>query len=65
MSLPRGLEVKTFDQPLLVVALAEFFEPFGQLHQGFEMPHPQELLLQSAEEASDRAVASGLAHEGR
>jgi hypothetical protein len=31
VSLPRGLEVEPFDEPLFVVALAEFFERFGQL----------------------------------
>jgi hypothetical protein len=30
MSLPRGLEMEPFDQPLFVVALAEFFERFGE-----------------------------------
>ena len=29
VSLPRGLEVEPFDQPLLVVALAKFLEYFG------------------------------------
>ena len=65
MSLPPGLEVQPFHQPLLVVALAEFFEHFGQLLHGLEMAHPQELLLQSAEEAFDAAVALWLADEGR
>jgi hypothetical protein len=41
VSLPRGLEVEPFDQPLFVVALAEFFERFGQFFQGFEVPHPE------------------------
>jgi len=65
MSLPRGLEVEAFDQPLLVVALAEFFERFGQLLQGLEMPHPEKLLLESAEDTFDTAVAFRLADEGR
>ena len=41
MSLPRGLEVEAFDQPLLVVALAELFERSGQFFQGVEIPHPE------------------------
>jgi hypothetical protein len=41
VSLPRGLEAEPFDQPLFVVALAEFFERFGQFFQGFEVPHPE------------------------
>ncbi|MFZ5929416.1 MAG: hypothetical protein ACOYX1_18440 [Acidobacteriota bacterium] len=30
VSLPRGLEVEPFDQPVLVAALAELFERFGK-----------------------------------
>ena len=65
MSLPRGLEVEPFHPPLLVVALAELFEGFGQFFQGLEMPHPEKLLLESAEETFDAAVAFGLTDEGR
>jgi|GEM_PF-2761506 hypothetical protein len=65
MGLPRGLEMEPFDQPLFVVALAEFFERFGQFFQSFEVPYPQELFLESAEEAFDAGVAFGFANEGR
>jgi hypothetical protein len=65
VSLPRGLEAEPFDQPLVVVALAKFFERFGQLLQRFEVPHPEKLLLEGAEEAFDAAVAFRLADEGR
>ncbi len=65
VSLPRGLEVEPFDQPLFVVALAEFFERFGEFFQGFEVPHPEKLLFEGAEEAFDATVAFRLADEGR
>ena len=65
MSLPRGLEVEPFDQSLFVVALAEFFQRFGQLLQSREVPHPEKLFLEGAEEAFDAAVAFRLADEGR
>ncbi len=55
MGLPRGLEAKPFDQPQVVVALAKFFERFGQLFDGLEVAHPEKLLLEGAEEAFDRA----------
>ncbi|GIU75937.1 MAG: hypothetical protein KatS3mg004_3024 [Bryobacteraceae bacterium] len=46
MSLSRRLEVEAFDQPLLFVSLAEFFERFGQFLQGREVPHPENLFLE-------------------
>ncbi len=65
MGPPRGLEAEPFNQPVLVGAPAEFFKRFGRLLEGLEVPHLQQLLLESAEEAFDTAVAFELACEGR
>jgi len=45
LSPPRGLEMELFHQPLLVVAVAEFSQSFGQLHHHVKAPRGQELLL--------------------
>ena len=39
MSLLRGQKVKPLDQPVLVMALAEFSERFSQLFERVEVPH--------------------------
>lgn len=59
MSVPRGLEADPFDQPLVAVALAEFFERFNQILQSFEVPHTETFLPESAEETFDAPVAFG------
>ncbi len=65
MSLPRGLEMKPLDQPVVVVALAEFLESRSQLFHGLEVTHPEQLLFEISEEAFDAPVAFRLAHERR
>ena len=56
-SLPRGLESEPFQQPVVVVPLAEFLKRLGQLLQRGEVSHPKQLFLEGAEESLDAAVA--------
>lgn len=56
MSLPLGLEMGPFDQPVIVVALAEFPERLGDFLQCFEVAHLDEMFFEGAKEAFDTAV---------
>ena len=53
------------DEPSLIVAPRECDKRDAQLLNGFEGPHPQEVLLQGSDEAFGEAIALGFAHEGR
>src|SRR3954451_25440949 len=53
------------DDPGPVVGFLEGLERQAQLLDGREAPHPEQVLLQGADEALRAAVALGLAHEGR
>ena len=52
------------DEPGFVVASGKLDERGSQLFDGVEGPHPQQVLLQGADESLCYAVALGLAHEG-
>jgi len=51
--------------PLLVVRPLELEEGQAELLDGLETPHPQQILLERADEAFRDAVAFGLSHETR
>src|ERR1700681_2475792 len=53
------------DEPSFVVAPGECDEPDAQFLDGFEGPHPEQVLLQGSDEALGDAIALGIAHEGR
>src|SRR4051794_38688119 len=55
----------TPDQPALVVLPLELPQRLDQLGHRGEAPHPQELLLEGADEPLSSSVALGLAHEAR
>jgi hypothetical protein len=55
----------TGDQPVGVVPVGELEQRLAQLLDGLEVPNPQQVFLESADEALGDAVAFGLAHEGR
>ena len=61
----RCLMLVSFTQPLVVVALLELDERALQLLDRLEGAHPEELLLQRADEALSDAVALRLSYEGR
>jgi hypothetical protein len=63
-SLPRGLETEPFQQPVVVVPLAEFLKRRGQFVQRREVSHPKQLFLEGAEESLDAAVAFRLPDTG-
>ena len=52
------------DEPGFVVASGKLDERGSQLFDGVEGPHPQQVLLQGADEALCDAVALWLSHEG-
>src|SRR4249920_3269385 len=52
------------DEPGFVVASGELDERGSQLFDGVEGPHPQQVLLQGADETLCDAVALWLSHEG-
>lgn len=58
-SLSRRLKSETFDQPLSVVAIAEFAQCGLQLFEVLEVPHPEKLLFEGAEEAFNAAIGLG------
>ncbi len=64
MGLPRGLGVQGLDLPLAAAHLAGRVVRPGELFQRAEIPHPEELPLERAENAPEAAVAPGFAHEG-
>jgi hypothetical protein len=53
------------DQPSLIVAPGECDKLGAQFLDGFERPHPEQVLLQGSDEALGDAIALGFAHEGR
>ena len=53
------------DEPSFIVAPGECDEFGAQVLDGFERPHPEQVLLQGSDEALGDAVALGFAHEGR
>ena len=63
--LNRRLEAETFNQPVLVVENAKFFQTSNQFRYRLEVPDPQQLLLERSEEAFDTAVAFRLANKRR
>ena len=56
-----GAEAEPLDQPLLVIGLLEGAQGLLQVLDIREVPHPQQLFLQSAEEPFDATIAFGLA----
>ena len=52
------------DEPGFVVVTGELDERGSQFFDGIEVPHPQQVLLQSSDEALGDAVALGFPHEG-
>src|SRR5215203_404611 len=66
--LPHGrrcLEPVPFDEPGGVVDLAEDQQRLTELLDGVEGPHPEQVLLERADEALRTAVPLGGPHEGR
>src|SRR5512147_2845411 len=55
----------TGDQPVGVVGVGELEQRQAQVLDGLEVPHPQQVFLESADKTLGNAVALGLAHEGR
>src|ERR1700756_5371043 len=53
------------DEPSFIVALGECDELGAQFLDGFERPHPEQVLLQGSDEALGDAIALEFAHEGR
>ena len=53
------------DEPSFIVAPGECDELGAQFLDGFERPHPEQVLLQGSDEALGDAIALGFAHEGR
>ena len=56
---------QALDDPALVVTLTKFRQRVPQFLDVLEHPDPQQLLLQSANESLDAAVAFRLAYERR
>src|SRR3954454_6918381 len=54
-----------FDEPGRVVDLAKDQQGLSELLDGVEGAHPEQVLLQGADEALGAAVALGGSHEGR
>src|SRR3954466_15757781 len=52
------------DEPSFIVALRELDECGSYLFDGVEGSHPQQVLLQSSDEALCDAIALGFPHEG-
>jgi len=63
-SLPRGLKPEPFQQPVVVVPLAEFLKRLGQILQRGEVSHPEQLFLEGVGEALHAALVFRSAHEG-
>src|ERR687893_1404803 len=63
--LVRGAVAVSGDEPGGIVVGDEVPQPAAQLFDGVEGMHPQEVLLQGADEAFRDAVALRLADEGR
>jgi hypothetical protein len=57
-------EAEPLNEPGGVVGLAEGQERVAQGFQGVEALHPEQVLLQRADEALSTAVALGRSHEG-
>ena len=53
------------DEPSFIVVPGECDELGAQFLDGFERPHPEQVLLQGSDEALGDAIALGFAHEGR
>src|SRR3982750_4928358 len=65
--LPHGggcLEPVPFDQPGCVVGLTEGQQRLPKLLDGVEGPHPEQVLLERADEALGAAISLGSSHEG-
>src|SRR5215213_2013138 len=60
----RCLKPVPFDEPGCVVGLAEDQQRLPKLLDGVEGPHPQEVLLERADEALGAAISLGGSHEG-
>ena len=58
-------EAEPLDQPLLVIGLLEGAQGLLQVLDIRDVPHPQQLFLEGAEEPFDATVAFRLADEGR
>ena len=61
----RGAVAVALDQPLLVVAVLEREQREAQLLDRLKRLHPEQLLLERADEALGTAVALGCGHERR
>ena len=57
-------EAVPLDQPGCIVDLTEFEQCEAQLLDGLEVPNPQQVLLQSSDEALGTAVSLGRTDEG-
>src|SRR3954467_4803 len=62
---PRCLEPVPFDEPGCVVALPKVEQRLPKLLDGVEGPHPEQVLLERADEALGAAIPLGGPHEGR
>ena len=60
----RGEESVAFDQPAVVVGLAEREQRLTQFLDGLEGPHPEQVLLQGADEPLGAAIAFRCPDEG-
>src|SRR3954451_24725104 len=60
----RAEESVAFDQPAVVVGLAEREQRLTEFLDGLEGPHPEQVLLQGADEALGAAIAFRCPHEG-
>src|SRR3954470_8681171 len=61
----RCLEPMPFDEPSCVVDLSEGEQRLTELLDGVEGAHPEQVLLERADEALGAAVPLGSPHEGR
>src|SRR3954451_5541034 len=61
----RAEESVAFDQPAVVVGLAEREQRLTEFLDGLEGPHPQQVLLQGADEPLGAAIALRGADKGR
>src|SRR5512143_900195 len=61
--LVRRLVAVPSEQPMMVVPIGKVDQRLAQLLNGLEGPYPEQVLLESADEALGHTIAFGLAHE--
>src|SRR5919112_4277056 len=60
----RAEEPVAYDQPAVVVGLPEREQRLQQLLDGLESPHPEQVLLEGADEPLGASIAFRCPHEG-